>query len=171
MLTAQTEELLSRLKVGTFDSADVQALENTGADDFVAGLDASYPMRFQERRLRDKWEVGVSSSLRFELVSLSPKRACFPILVLAPVFRNCLFVSSEAGFVTGLSWATRLSIRPVRQLFPGVIMTTGRGFKLDLTPDGWVLKAFEKQTVKLTDEFLQNRGWRFEAIERLKPRP
>jgi hypothetical protein len=170
MLTAQTEELILRLKIGKFEPADVQALE-ASAHEFLADLDSVYQCRFQERRLRNKWEVGVARSLRFEIVSLSAKGAFFPILVMVPVFRNCFFLSGDADTVTGIGVATRLLVRPIRKPFRGVALTTGRGFKLDRAPDGWDLKPLATRTVKLTNEFLQKRGWRFDSLQPFAPKP
>ena len=171
MLTAQTEELLCRIKAGTFDPADVQALEGTSARDFLADIDSVYAIRFQERRLKGKWEVGVARSLRFELADYSSSKGIFPILIVVPVFRRCVFLSGDADTITGVSVTTRLMVRPIRKPFRGLALTTGRGFKLQQTPDGWDLKAMEKRTVKLTDEFLQERGWRFDALQQIAPKP
>ena len=51
MLTSQTEELLDRLKTGSFIPEDIQALEGTSAQDFLADLDSVYCCRFQERHV------------------------------------------------------------------------------------------------------------------------
>jgi hypothetical protein len=171
MLIAQTEELLDRLKTGTFDPAGVQYLEQTSAHDFHAHLESVYCCRFQERRLRDKWELGVARSLRFELTALSSKGSAFPIMLVVPVFRNCLFLTSEADVITGVSVATRLTVRPIRKPFRGLALALGRGFKLDRMLDGWHLKPLGRRTVKLTDEFLQKRGWRFDTLEQFRPKP
>ena len=171
MLTTQTTELLGRLKSGSFDPADIQSLEQTSAHDFRADLDSTYQIRFQERNFRDKWEVGMARSLRFELASFSPKQSYFPILVLIPVFHNCLFLSGDGDMITGVSVATRLVVRHIRKPFRGLALTKGRGFKLDRTPDGWDLKVQAKRTVKLTDEFLQKHGWRFDAVRRFISNP
>jgi hypothetical protein len=171
MLTAQTEEILDRIKIGTPDPSDFQALEGISAHDFYADLDSVYGCRFQERQLRSKWEVGVARSLRFEVTALSAKRSLFPIMIMVPVFRNCLFLTSEADVITGISVATRLTVRPIRKLFRGFALAVGRGFKLDRTPDGWQLKPLGKRTVKLTDEFLQKRGWRFDSLQHFASKP
>ena len=170
MLTAQTEELLDRLKIGVFDPADVQFLEQTSAHEFHAHLESVYCCQFQERRLRDKWELGVARSWRFELTALSSKGSVFPLMIAVPVFRNCLFLTSEADVITGISVATRLTARPIRKPIRGLALALGRGFKLDRMPDGWRLKPLGRRTVKLTDEFLQKRGWRFESLQPFAPR-
>src|ERR1017187_2496851 len=110
MLTAQTEDLLHRLKSGNFDPADIQALERTPVQELLADLDSVYPCRFQERRLTNKWEIGAARSLRFEVFTLSSRGAFFPILVMVPVFRHCVFLSGEADTVTGISLITRLMV-------------------------------------------------------------
>lgn len=170
MLTAQTEDLLNRLKTGAFDQADIQALELTTAQEFLAHLESDYRFRFQERRLRDKWELGVARSLRFELTALSSKGSVFPLMIVVPIYRNCVFLTSEADVITGISVATRLTVRPIRKPTPGLALALGRGFKLDRMLDGWRLKPLGRRTVKLTDEFLQKRGWRFESLQQFAPR-
>jgi hypothetical protein len=167
MITAQAEELLDRLKTGSFQEADVQLLEGIPAHDFVAELDSDYRYRFQERRIRNKWEVGMARSLALELVARRPKGALFFGMLMVPVFRNCLFLTSESGVVSGISVATRLTVRQMRRPLQGFALALGPGFKLDHLPDGWHVKPLGKRTVKLTDEFLQERGWRFDALQQL----
>ncbi len=167
MMTAQAEELLDRLKTGSFHEADVQLLEGIPAYDFVADLDSEYRYRFQERQIRTKQEIGFARSLVFELVARRSKGSLFFNMVMVPVFRNCLFLTSEGGVITGISVATRLTVRQIRKPFQGFALALGPGFKLDHAPDGWHVKPLGKRTVKLTDEFLQERGWRFEAIQQL----
>lgn len=171
MLTIQIEELLDRLKAGVFDPMDVQTLEQAPLHDFLAEVEAAYPVRFQERRIREKWEIGLARRLRLELASFSSNRACFPLLVMMPVFRHCLFLSGEGDAITGIGLATRLMVKPIQKPFQGLALTTGRGFKLERTPDGWDIKPLMKRTVKLTDDFMQKRGWRFDLMHQFTPKP
>ena len=171
MLTAQTEELLGRLRSGIFDSADVQALEQPLAHDLVAELDSRFPYRFQERRLRDKWEISMARSLHFELACRISKGASLPLLHMAPVYRHCVFLSGEGDAVTGIGVVTRLRVRPIRKPFHGLSLLTGRGFKLDRTIDGWQLNPHVKRTIKLTEDLLQKRGWNFDVMRPLSPQP
>jgi len=167
MLTAQTGHLLKQLKAGVSDAADIQALSSTPAQELIAELAGKYPVCFQERRVRDKWELGRARALRYELERRSGD-TIFPLLYLMPVLRSCLFLSGEGDSVTGISVAGRMVMRPIRKPFVGLAVTTARGFKLDKSPDGWGIKPLEKRTVRLTEEFLRQRGWQFEALRSLQ---
>ncbi len=164
MLTVYTEQLLSRLRSGTFDPADLEVLERTPLRDVRADLDAVYPLIFQERRLGGKTEIGMAHSLRLEFAAYA-KRFLVPIWFMVPVYRGCIFLSAEGDRVTGISVATGLRVRPTRTPTRGIALTVGRGFKLDHSLDGWDLKPLARRTIKLTDEFLQKRGWRFDSIQ------
>lgn len=164
MQTLQMEELLRRIKTGIFDPADVEILEQPAAVDFLAELDVAYPFQFQERRLRDKWEVSLARSLRHEIEVFSSKDSLTPLVFLVPVFRGCLFLSGEGNFVTGIAATNCLSVKPIRKPFRGLSLTTGRGFKLDRSAEGWSIKPVVNRTVRLTEDFLKKRGWRFDVL-------
>jgi hypothetical protein len=164
MLTDQVEDMLRRLKAGTFDSNDIESLEKSSPGDFLAELEPIYRCRFQERRLGNKWEVGIARLLRHELAVRFSKGSVTPNLLIIPVFHACLFVSGEGESITGIGSASRLVVKPITKPFRGFALTSGRGFKLDKTPDGWHLKAMPKRTTKLTEELLQKRGWRFDEM-------
>ena len=171
MLTAQTSDLLSRLRVGVFELSDLEILEQSSIHAFRSELDADFPLQFQERQFNGKWEFGMAHSLRFELASLGSKRSVFPIVYLAPVFKRCVFLNGDGDAITGISLVNRLRVRPIRKPVRGSALTMGRGFKLDHMLDGWALKPLQKRTVKLDDDFLRKRGWRFDAIEQFAPKP
>ena len=65
---------------------------------------------------------------------------------------------------------TRLRVKPIRTPFQGLALSTGLGFKLDRTPDGWHVKPLVKRTVKLTDDFLLKRGWRYDSVQQFAPK-
>ena len=41
-------------------------------------------------------------------------------------------------------------------------LRTGRGHKLDKTPDEWSNKELKPRKINLSEEFLAKRGWKFE---------
>jgi hypothetical protein len=163
MLTIQSEELVRRLRAGHLDPAGIEALDQTSPREILSCLEGSYRIRFQERQFKDKWEISLAESLSY-LVAPFSRSSLFPILLMVPVFRNCLFLSGERDKISGISVATRLMVKPSRMPVKGITLTTGKGFKIDKGPDGWSIKPLEKRTVKLTEEFLQKRGWRFEVL-------
>lgn len=164
MLTTRIDDLLPRLRTGSAEPADITVLERTKASDLLAELVSDYSLRFQERRVGEKWELGLARSLRHELSARVPCNSSFPIVLLIPVLRSCLLLSGEGDRVTGVVATTRLSVKPCRTSSEGLALTTGGGFKLEQAPDGWAVKPLRKRTVKLTEEFLRRRGWHFELL-------
>ncbi len=106
----------------------------------------------------------MARSFGFKLAASFSENAVFPILLMLPVFRDCLLLSGEAESVTGVAVATRLIVKPRRKPRRALVLTTGRGFKLDRSPDGWVIKPVKKRTVTLTEEFLRKNGWQFDLF-------
>src|SRR5262245_36707578 len=131
MVTAQMTEFLRRLKAGKADSSDMKMLDGMSAGDFRAEIATTYAVPFQARRLKDKWEFAAARSLRFELRQCSAKHAAFPMLIVTPVFRRCVFLSGEADRITAVSIVSRLVVRPIDNGTHSLALTTGRGFKLD----------------------------------------
>lgn len=165
MTGTQTVDLLDRVRRGILDEADTRWLEKVPADEFVAELESSrYPVTFQERRIGAKWEKSLARSVRAELVARRKPDALFISFVLVPAYIDCLTLSMEGNHVTGVSRLTRLTAWPVKKPEPGLALRSGRGFKCDLTPDGWSMKAIGKRTVRLSSEFLRKRGWRFDHL-------
>src|SRR5437016_1259129 len=113
MSTAQTAELLRRLRIGQLDATDVAYLEQLKADELLADVAPVYPLHFQERHLSRKWEVGRARSLHFELVPRFFPGSEFPSLSLIPVLAHCLMLSGEGEAVTGISMSLRIIIRPI----------------------------------------------------------
>jgi hypothetical protein len=171
MLATQTVELLRRLRAGQLDQTDAAHLEQLKADELLAALALVYPHRFQERHLSNKWEVGMARSRHFELVARFFRGSQLPSLMLVPVLGQCLLLSGEVEAVTGISTSPRLVVRPIHKPFHGIALTTSRGFKLDRFPDGWEVKSLAKRTVRLTEDFLRQHGWRFDLLWQVAPRP
>ena len=165
MPATTTADLLSRLRLGRLDVVEAAALEQVKAADLIAEIAGLYPFRFQERRLREKWEIGSARALRWELAARRPRGTLFPIWFLMPVWRHCVLLSGEGDSLTGVAAISRLAARPLHKPFLGLALTTGPGFKLDKTADGWILKTEQRRTAKLSEEFLQKRGWRFDSLD------
>jgi hypothetical protein len=165
MLTAQMEDVLRTIKAGVPDAAVIQFLDQASSREILAELDSEYPVRIQERRLGNKWEVSLAHSVHYEIGSFTSGSSFFPVHFLIPVLRRCLFLSGEGDKVTGIGTGTRLIIRPVWKTFQGLALTIGRGRKLDKDLEGsWNIKEMERRKVKLSKEFLLKRGWRFDVL-------
>jgi len=171
MLSPPTSDLLQRLRQGQCGPAETARLERTAAADFVAELRGAYPLTFQERRVRGKWEVAVARSLRTELAARPIRDSSFFSLLVVPVYLDCVMVSTEGDAVTGVSRFGRLRVRAVGKPSPGLALTSSAGYKLDLTPDGWATKPLPKRTVRLDEAFLKARGWRFHHLAQFIPTP
>src|SRR5438105_14641973 len=103
MPATETAELLRRLRSGRLDPAEAAALGRLKAADLLAEIVGLYPLRFQERRLREKWEIGSARSLRWELAARRPPGTLLPIWFLVPVWRHCVLLSGEGDSVTGVA--------------------------------------------------------------------
>jgi hypothetical protein len=146
-------------------------LEETAADRLVEDLRSIYRLTFQERRIGNKWELSLAQSFRAELAIRPPRDAVFVSLPLVPAYLNCVMLNIEDSYVTGISRLTRLTVWQVSKPERGLALRSGRGFKLDKTPDGWAMKPMRTRVVKLSAEFLQERGWRFDHLKQFIPVP
>jgi hypothetical protein len=165
MPTAQTQDLLRRLQGGHMDPSDPVYLEQIKAPDLIMELTATHPIRFQERQLKGKWEVGLARSVQHRLVFGRPRDSLFMAIQVVPVLRHCLMLSGQADAVTGFSSTPQIEVRRAARLPHGVALTSYRGFKLDRFPDGWLLKPLARKKVRLTEDFLRERGWQFDALQ------
>jgi hypothetical protein len=172
MHTTHTAELLQRLKKGALDPSDIASLEQVSADHLLNELRGSrYTLTFQERRIGKKWEVSIAHSVHAELVFRRIPDAVFVSLLLVPTYLDCIMLNIENDRLTGISRITRLTIRPVGKPQRGLALKSGRGFKLDKTPDGWEIKPMKRRVVKLSGQFLQARGWQFDHLKQFLPSP
>jgi hypothetical protein len=169
MIATRTTEFLSHLQAGRFDQVDTAILEQTPATELVHEFASVYRLTFQERRIGKKWELSLARSLRAELAVRPIPDALFVSLLWVPAYLNCLMLNIEDNSVTGISRLTRLTVWAVKKPEPGLALRTGRGFKLDKTPDGWTIKPLRKRIVKLSEEFLKERGWRFDHLKQVIP--
>jgi hypothetical protein len=169
VIATHTTELLRRLQQGILDPGDTTSLEQTSARQLVDELRSVYRITFQERRIGRKWEVSLARSFRAELALRPIPDAIFMSFLLVPAYLNCLMLSADDDSLTGISRLTRLTAWAVAKPQRGLALKTGHGFKLDKTPDGWAIKPLRKRLVKLSEEFLRERGWRFDHLKQLIP--
>jgi hypothetical protein len=172
MIATHAAELLLRLRKGVLDPIDTAMLEQTPADHLVAELRSSlYRLTFQERRIGDKWEISLAHSFRAELAIRPIPEAVFVSFLLVPAYLNCLMLNIENNHLTGISRLSRLTVWAVSDPERGLALRSGHGFKLDKTLDGWNIKPMRKRVVKLSGEFLRERGWRFDHLKQFIPVP
>ncbi len=169
MIATRTSVLLSNLRKGTLDPEDTDLLEQTPANLIVNEFRPSFPITIQERRIGRKWELSIARSLRAEL-KLDPKPdGIIATFLLVPAYIDCLMLSIDDDLLTGISRQTRLAAWAIRRPEGGLAIRSGRGFKLDRTPDGWSIKPLRRRIVKLSAEFLRSRGWRFDHLMQFIP--
>ena len=162
MITPRTVELLHRVKSGILYPADTALLEQVSATQLADELRSRFPVVYQERRLRKLWEISLARSVRTELKRRTIVAGTLVSFSLVPVFVNCVSLVAENDVVTGISRRTQLTVWAVRKPEPGLAQKSGRGFKLDLFPDGWMMQPMGGRTVKLSEQLLRKYGWRFE---------
>lgn len=171
MIAAQTNELLQHLRLGQPEQSDLAFLEQVNATDWVAELRADFPLILQERRFKRKWEISLARTLRTELAPITKADSLIVSFVLVPIYINCLMLNIEDDKITGVSRLNRLAVRSVNKPFTGLAIQSYRGFKLDLTPDGWSVKPLRRRTVRLREAFLKERGWHFDHLRHFIARP
>lgn len=171
MIASRTTELLSHLQEGNLEPADTAMLEQISAKQLVADLKSLYPVVFQERRIGQKWELSLARSFRAELKFRTNLKGIFVYCRLEPAYLNCVMLNIEDDSLTGISRLTRLRVWAVAKPEPGLALKSGSGFKLDKTPDGWSIKRMRSRLVRLSESFLQERGWRFDHLKSVIPSP
>jgi hypothetical protein len=164
MLTNETKDLLRQLRSGNLDVADATRLEQLSASGLISDLRNHYPVMFQERHTGRKQEAGMARSLRFEFAVRKLPGSRFPQVYLIPIFRRCLLVSSYEDSISEITMVASIRATTQGGVSGDVILKMGRGHKLDRTPDGWVLKSLKRREATLTESFLANRGWKFDAM-------
>jgi hypothetical protein len=172
MITKNTAELLEKLRKGNLDQINTAWLDQVLGDSLVDQVRPSpFRLTFQERRIGKKWEIALARSFRAELTFRSIPDAVFVSVLLVPAYLNCLMLNIEDNRLTGISRLTRLTVWPVSEPGGGLALKSGRGFKLDKTPDGWAIKPMQRRLVKLSGDFLRERGWRFDHLRQFIPIP
>jgi hypothetical protein len=170
MLTIQIKDLLHQLRLGKLNVASATLLEPYSASGLILDLGGRYPILFQERRFGKKHEVGMARSLRFEFAVRKSGESLFPQVSLLPILWRCLFVSSYEDSISELTMATGIRVWPHAEASKDLVLKMGRGYKLDRTPDGWVLKPIKRREVTLSESFLLGRGWKIDALLPFSPR-
>jgi hypothetical protein len=171
MIATRTTDLLHHLQKGILDPTDTAMLEQTSARQLVEEFRSVYRLTFQERRLGRKWEVALARKFRAELAIRPLPDAIFVSFLFVPAYLNCLLLNVEGDTLTGISRLSRLTVWAVSKPERGLALKSGRGFKIDQTPDGWAIKPMRKRTVKLSEPFLRDRGWRFDHLKHFIPVP
>ena len=120
MIAKQTQDLLRRLRKGTFENSDVTFLEHVNVLDWVAELKSMFRLTLQERHLGPKWEVSLAKTLRTELSDRPIRNSSFFSFMVVPVYVNCLMLDMEDNAVTGISRLDRLTVRAVAKPVPGL---------------------------------------------------
>ncbi len=161
MLTSQVRDLLKQLRAGVFDPRNAVLLEQLTADEFMADLRDVYPTVFQERQIGNKREIALARSCQFEMTVRAAPGSPFPAVHYLPVFRNCVLASAYDGAVSELTSASRVMLTPTWQAADELLVKMSPGFKLDRSPDGWMMKPLPARSTKLSTDFLAKRGWNF----------
>jgi len=106
----------------------------------------------------------MARSLRFEFAVRKLPDSRLPRVYLLPILWRCLFVSSYEDSISEITKVSSIRVATRGGASGDVILKMGRSHKLDRTPDGWVLKSLKRREATLTESFLANRGWKFDAI-------
>jgi hypothetical protein len=171
MSTIQTQEVLQRLHAGNLDATHAADLEELSAQALIQELRSLYPVVFQERQLRSKYEIGLATTVTYELALKKLAGSIFPSARVYTTFRKCLFISGYGDTISELTSAAGVRVYPTMRPTKGLVVRMGKGFKFDKMPDGWELKPLEHKATRLSEEFLKARGWRFDVLSPLGGQP
>ena len=164
MSTGQMSELLDELHLGKLDSAGVEYLGGAKLSDLLTELRSSYPVVFQERTIGRKHEIGMARRIRFSLAPRQAPGSRFLSMQLRPVLQRCLLMSGYDDLVTEVTQLDSMAIRPKGTTPQSLVLKSGRGYKLDKEGDEWQVIPLGPKAVTLAEDFLEQRGWKFESL-------
>jgi hypothetical protein len=165
MISTDIQEVLNQLKLGRFDRSQVDSLDRLSPVELIADLRGTHPIVFQERRIRDKHEIGLARKVGLQTVAAKIPGSRFFRFDIILSIKSCLFISSYSESLSELTVLSDIRVRPKGGPNQDVILKMGLGHKLDKTPDGWSVKPLKSRPVKLSESLLVDRGWRFEVLE------
>jgi hypothetical protein len=155
-----TRQLLDSLRAGLAQGPEAAWLRDGTATEFANELRSlGFAVAIQDRSIGKKWEASFARSCewRCEVVldasGLSVKKASLP------VYRDCILLEAEAGRLSSLSWLESIALEPA-SADADVILTTGRGCKLEFDRDHWGTTDLDDQRVVLPRSFLDSRRWK-----------
>jgi hypothetical protein len=128
-----------------------------------------YPIVFQERRIRSKFEIGLAATLTYEFALRRREHSIFPSARVYTTFRNCLFISGYDDSISEITSASSVRVYPTQRPTKGLVVRLGTGFKFDKTSDGWELKPVNRKATRLSEKFLKSRGWQFDELTPSSP--
>ena len=118
--------------------------------------------------MKQKREIGLARTVRHELSMSRNVDSLFTSVRLHVVLHRCLLISCYNDAVSEVTAIATIRLLPSSsQQTKAAIVKMDRGFKLDKTPDGWIIKRLGRKSTKLSEEFLKARGWRFDVLSPL----
>ncbi len=160
----ETTAVLKQLRSNALDPAVVEHLISTPAGAFIADIRDAYPLLFQERTIGRKHEVGLARGVRYELSPHGLDDSLFSPVFLLPVLWKCVLVSSYDDVLSEITATASIRVRPVWEIPNTTVVKLGRGAKLDSTAEGWTVKPLRRRAATLSNEFLRQRGWKFDVL-------
>lgn len=161
MHSAELQNHLQSLRAGRCDPAFTSYLEQASASSLVAELLTSFPIVFQQRAFEHKREIGLAREAACLLKFRRQSNSAFPVIVARPSLVHCLLMSAYHDTVSEITWAGKIQVRSAAG---GLVLSFGKGYKLDKMVDGWSLKPLRARKVTLSEELLSARGWKFDAL-------
>jgi len=172
MTATQVSEWVQRLKAGTLDLTDLRTVEEVRLPDVLDRILAFFPVRFLDRKQRNKWEIGLAQVRRRHTAAARSPSARTPLrkrTAATDTFQHCLLLTSESDHLTTLAALNLLRVRTPRGEDEPIELSSGAGFNLYRDPDGWKLKLLEERTISLSRKALHKHGWQLGTEQRAKP--
>jgi hypothetical protein len=164
VITIEIKDLLRQLRSGKLDVASAPSLEQLSPGDLAANLREVYPLVFQERRIRDKYEIGMARSISLETTLRQIPNSLFLHVRSFLTLSKCVFISSYHDSLGEITTISHIQVVPKGGAALDVTLKMGGGYKLDKTPDGWAVRRLKRRTITLTEPFLVKRGWNFDVF-------
>lgn len=131
------------LKSGSVNVSDIATLEQLDIEQLVDELSSHYLIEFLNHRIGEKWEVGLAKGR------------------VNDEFQRCLMLTSERGHLTTIAVMAFINFQQSPSSPDLCDMTSGAGYSLCRTPDGWKIRSLDEKRVSLKRDVLKKRGWLF----------
>lgn len=161
MLSAELLDHLRGLRTGRFDTASAACFEHLSAQSLIQELLVNYPIVFQRRTLESKVEIGLAREAACVLTFRRLGKSAFPGIHAYPSLLKCFLISAYDDAISEITWVSKIKVRGTEN---GLVMSFGKGQKLDRTIDGWSIKPLRRRTVILSESVLAAHGWQSDAL-------
>jgi hypothetical protein len=154
----KTERLIQDLQRRSFSASDMRAMASVDSDEIIKYASQHYPVRCFERSIGDLREVGLAESHSSRRM---PRRAAVRKSAASHTYLHCLFLSSERGKITGITYVSRIQFRPTSPSGSSWEMSSGEQLDIVYAADEWIMRLRPSISSAISATTLAKRGWGF----------